>query len=355
MPKSETGWMTRDKTLAFILVVLTALAAYLCFLLAWPFLSALAWALALAVIAHPVHRYLSYKIRNDDVSAAVTLLIVALFVVLPALFVVQQIAREAAGSAAMVREQAESGEWKRAIERNPTAAPVLSWIETNIDVRSEVENIVKETTARIPKFLSASVWAGMELLITFLVLFYFFRDRRSALGLLESLSPLTHDETERMFRRISETIHVTVFGTLVVALVQGSLGALMFWWLGLPAPLLWGGVMALLSIIPLLGAFVVWIPAAIYLALQADYGKALMLAVWGGVVIALIDNLLYPVLVGNRLQLHTLPVFFSIVGGFIVFGASGLILGPVVLAVTVALIEVWRARTRGGHSVEEAA
>ncbi len=150
-----------------------------------------------------------------------------------------------------------------------------------------------------------------------------------------------------------DTIYATIYGTVAVALVQGALGGLMFWWLGLPAPLLWGKVMALLAIVPIFGAFVVWIPAAIFLALEGSWGKALILVAWGGIVIALIDNLLYPSLVGNKLRLHTVPVFIAIVGGLAVFGAAGVVLGPVTLALAVALIDIWRRRTAGGGAAEE--
>lgn len=124
----------------------------------------------------------------------------------------------------------------------------------------------------------------------------------------------------------------------------------MFWWLGLPAPLLWGAVMALLAVVPVLGAFVVWVPAALFLALNGQMGKALILAGWGIVVIATIDNLLYPVLVGKRLRLHTLLVFIAVVGGLAMFGAVGVVLGPLILALTDAIIEVWRRRTADGHA-----
>ena len=100
----------------------------------------------------------------------------------------------------------------------------------------------------------------------------------------------------------------------------------MFWWLGLPAPILWGAVMGLLAIVPVLGAFVVWLPAAKFLAASGRWGKAVILLLWGTVVVGLIDNLLYPILVGKRLRLHTVPVFFAIVGGLAVFGAAGMIL-----------------------------
>lgn len=166
--------------------------------------------------------------------------------------------------------------------------------------------------------------------------------------------PLSEPETYEVFRRINDTIHATVYGTLVVAAVQGFLGGLMFWILGLPASLLWGTLMTLLAIVPILGAFVVWVPAAIFLGLEGSWGKVLILTAWGLGVVSLIDNLLYPILVGQRLRLHTLPVFIAIVGGLALFGSSGLILGPVILAITVALVEIWRRRTAGGRAAEAA-
>jgi predicted PurR-regulated permease PerM len=123
----------------------------------------------------------------------------------------------------------------------------------------------------------------------------------------------------------------------------------MFWWLGLPAPLLWGLVMGALAVVPVLGAFIIWIPAALFLALDGSWGKALILAFWGSVIVGGIDNVIYPILVGNRLRLHTIPAFMAIIGGLIVFGPSGLILGPVVLTATMSLLEIWQHRGPRSH------
>ena len=126
----------------------------------------------------------------------------------------------------------------------------------------------------------------------------------------------------------------------------------MFWFLGLPAPVVWGAVMALLATIPVAGTFVIWAPAAVYLAASGQWGKAAILVGWGAVAIGLIDNLLYPMLVGRRLRFHPLPVFFSIVGGLAVFGAAGLVLGPITLSVTAALLDLLRRRTSGGRAAD---
>ena len=115
----------------------------------------------------------------------------------------------------------------------------------------------------------------------------------------------------------------------------------MFWWLGLQAPLLWGVVMGLLAIIPILGAFIVWIPAALFLAIDGHWGQAIVLSLWGLIVVGTIDNLLRPILVGKRLKQHTVLAFISIVGGILVFGPAGLVLGPVALTTTAVLLEIW--------------
>jgi len=150
----------------------------------------------------------------------------------------------------------------------------------------------------------------------------------------------------RLFDNVSDTVHATLYGTLVVAVVQGTLGGLMFWWLDLAAPLLWGIVMGLLAVVPVLGAFIIWIPAAIFLVLEGSGEKALLLALWGGIVVGGIDNLLYPMLVGRRLKMHTVIAFISIVGGLIVFGPSGLILGPVIFTITRLLLDIWSSQNR---------
>ena len=349
---TNEGWLSRERALAVVLAAATALAFYVCYRLAYPFLPALAWALALAVVAHPLHEWIARRVKNNNIAAGLAVAIVAAALVAPATFVAQQLAREAVKGAQALGGEIEKGSWRASMEGSPRLAPALSWVEGQVDLGAEIRRLADAVTSRVSSFVTGSIWALAELLITLFALFFFFRDRRAVLRTLRSLVPLSDAETDEVFARVADTIYATVYGTIVVAIVQGILGGLMFWWLGLPAPLLWGMVMALLAIVPVLGAFVVWVPAALYLALAGSWGKALILTAWGGIVVALIDNLLYPVLVGKKLRLHTLPVFIAIVGGIMLFGGSGLILGPVALALTVALVDVWRRRTAGGRAAE---
>ena len=323
----------------FILTVLTLIGLYLCYRLALPFLPALAWALALAVLFSPFQRWLESKVRHRNAASAISIIVIALMVVVPAFFVANRLITEIGRGAELIRAYASSGEFFRTLENHPHLAPAGHWIERQIDLPETIGRLATWLTNTTASIVRGSVMQLAVLLLTFYLLFYFLRDRHPALDSLRSLSPLTAREMERIFSRVTDTIHATVYGTLTVATIQGTLGGLMFWILGLPAPLLWGITMALLAVIPVLGAFVIWIPAAIWLATQGLWGKALLLTAWGGIVVAGIDNLIYPILVGKRLQQHSVLAFISLVGGLIFFGPSGIILGPLSITITLLLLE----------------
>ena len=337
-------WGSRSHVHTLVLMAVTIVGIYFCYRLSAPFFPALTLALALAVLFAPFHRWLVSKVKHPNLAAAICVFVIALIVVVPATFVTERIIGEAARGAETIKIMVESGEWRRAFEAHPLIAPVGHWIERQFDLPGIVKTTSSWLTATAASFVRGSVLQLIGIVLTFYVLFYFLRDRGAALESLRRLSPLSAAEMNRLFGDVVDTVHATLYGTLAVAIVQGTLGGLMFWWLGLPAPLLWGIVMGLLAVVPVLGAFVIWIPAAIFLVLEGSGGKALLLTLWGAIVVGGIDNLLYPMLVGKRLKMHTIIAFISIVGGLIVFGPSGLILGPVIFTVTRLLLEIWSSR-----------
>jgi predicted PurR-regulated permease PerM len=352
-PGGEEGWLSRDRVMAMVLIAATLITFYLCYLVLSPFLPALAFALALAVVARPLHVWLAGRIRHQGFAAGVTVAVVALLIVVPTLFVMQNIVGEAIDASRLAQRELSDGRVWETIEKYPQIASLYGWIAERVDLGGIAQQAAGFLSASTMTLLGGSVSAIVNVLITFFSLFFFLRDRDTMLKMLRSLAPLSRREADRMLGRVTDTIRATVFGTLVVAAIQGALGGLMFWWLGLPGPVLWGSVMALLSVVPVLGAFIVWIPAAIFLAIGGEWTKAIILTVWGSLVVGFIDNLLYPILVGRKLRMHTLPVFFSIVGGLVAFGTAGLILGPLVLAVAAALIDLWRMRMEDGGTAEE--
>lgn len=340
----EHSWPNSDQIRFLIVVSVTGLGLYLCYLLTVPFLASLTWALVLSVTFSHAHQNVEMRIKHPNLAAGISVAAILILVVFPVVLVVQQLAQETAKGAVYIEAQIRNGEWREALVGPPILARAVQWAEQQLDLAATAGTVSSFLTRLGTSVLLNSISHFLNLVLTFYMLFYFLRDRRVIIHKLQALSSLTSTETRYVLRRFVDTIHATVFGKLVVAAVQGTLSGLMFWWLGLPLPILWGAVMGLLSIVPVLGAFVVWVPAAIYLALEGNWGKALILTAWGMGVVATIDNILYPMLVGDRLKLHAVPTFIGAIGGVLAFGAAGLILGPAIISVTLALIKILRKR-----------
>jgi predicted PurR-regulated permease PerM len=347
--------LNRDQALVLALLAATLIAFYLCFQLALPFLSALAWAVALAIVVGPLHRRLERRFGPGNLSAGLAVAVVVLVVLGPLIFIIERLASEAVGTVLSIQEAIETGRWRQEIEKNQWLADHFHWLERQeIDFTTALQRVAGLLARYVPAIVGSSIGAGFELGLALFALFFFFRDRAMVLDALRSVVPLSPAEADGIFARVTATIEGTIYGSLTVAAIQGFLGGLMFWILDLPSPLLWGVIMAVLATMPMLGTFLVWGPAAVILLVTGHWGKAVVLVAWGALAIAMIDNLLYPFLVGKRLRLHTLLVFFSMVGGVGLYGASGLIMGPVTLVVTDGLLAIWRRRFAAAPPTPEA-
>jgi predicted PurR-regulated permease PerM len=347
LPNRKSSWPNADQLRFFIVVLVTGIGVYLCYLLTVPFLSSLTWALVLSVTFSHAHHKIEMRIKHPSLAALISVAAIMVLVVFPLVFVTQQLVGEVANGAIYFEAELRNGEWRQALPAHPVLTRAVLWIEQQLDLAGTAGSIASLVTSLGTSVLRNSISQMLNAVLTFYLLFFFLRDRKQIIRKLQTLSSLTSTETRYVLRRFVDTIHATVFGKLAVAAIQGTLSGLMFWWLGLPLPILWGAVMGMLSIIPVLGAFVIWVPAAVYLLLEGDWGKALILTAWGAGVVSTIDNILYPMLVGNRLKLHTVPAFIGAIGGIIAFGAAGLILGPAIISVTLALIKILKKRFSG--------
>ena len=324
-----------------LLMAVTVAGLYLCYRLAAPFVPAMAGALALAVVFAPLQRRLERRLGSGNIAAGLCVLVVLVLVAVPAFLIASRLLDELGRGAQATQALIDSGNWRAVFDQHALLAPVGQWLDKQFDLGALVAPAASWLTSAGASLLQGSVFQAVAAVLVFYMLFYMLRDRAAAMHALRSLSPLSEGDMSRLFSEVGDTVHATVYGTLIVAAIQGALGGLMFWWLDLPEPLLWGVVMGALAVVPVLGAFIVWVPVAIFLALEGNIGHALLLAGWGTVVVGGIENLLYPMLVGDRLKMHTLVAFVSIVGGLIVFGPSGLILGPVVFTITRLLLQIW--------------
>jgi predicted PurR-regulated permease PerM len=315
----------KNKLQTPVLAIAIILGAILCYLMALPFLPVLVWAFALAVLFTPIQRLLESKLKRPSLAAIITTLLIALIVVVPAIFVGQQLFLELVGGAQLIENMIASGSLQQALQEQPQLSLLAEKIGNYIDWSGTINTFTSWLGASAGEVVKASAFQILGLCLIFYLLFFFLRDRHAALKSILYLSLFSQTETDLLFKRIGDTIYATVYGTFLISLIQGLLGGLMFWWLGLPEPLLWGVIMGMLAIIPVLGPFIIWVPAALFLALSGNWIDSLTLTFWGVFVVGTIDNLLYPILMGNRLKLHTILAFLSIVGGLIFFGSAGLI------------------------------
>jgi predicted PurR-regulated permease PerM len=310
------------------------------------------WAGVLAVVFFPLHRRIRLRVASPSGAAILSTLLVVVLILLPATFITIAVVRELAGAA----DNLQAGVQRLS---SGTEIPVVGWIldraRTYVDIDPvAAQNFIAERLQSWGGALAAStllvvggaVGAIVQMVLVVFTLFYLFRDGDRIRAAVYAILPLERIQMHDIAVRTKEVIAATIYGVLVIAAIQGTLGTIIFSILGLPSPLLWGVVMFFLSMIPMAGAFLVWVPAAIYLALTGAYVKAAILVAWGALVISSIDNFLSPRLVGRRARLHELLIFFAVLGGLEVFGVLGLVLGPVIVAITLALIEMMRQAYR---------
>jgi predicted PurR-regulated permease PerM len=317
---------------------------YFCYRLAQPCIPSLVWAGALALVFTPLQRGIEARVKRPNLAAAISLLIVGLLVVAPATWFAQRLAEQATLVPENIQKQIAAGKWHMGGEEHPLMAHLLTRIEQQV---SSPENASIATTwfkTILSRLVKESAIAAVQVCLTLYFMFFFLRDRVRVLKAIRSFLPLSESDIDTLFCRVNDTIHATLYGMLALSALQGVLGGLMFWWLGVPSPWFWAVVAAVFAFVPVVDTFVLWLPAAVYLGLEGRWGEALVVAALGSLLVRGIENFLYPVLVKNRLRVPTVTIFVSLVGGLLLFGWSGLVLGPVILTITSALLEICAKR-----------
>lgn len=336
-----------------LLLALLGMVLYLCSKVLIPFLSIILWASVFAIVFRPTHQKVLKRIpESPSLASAYSTALVLFAIILPFIAITLAVGAElqtTLGTApARLAELVTDPDprYARQIER------ATDFLHRRIGVSEEQ---LREQAQALATRLSSVVIQGtvnvvggmLEFLVALAMivftLFYFFRDGEIMVALAQDWLPLDGMRSRMLLHRVADLIHASVYGIVVLSVIQGSLGGLAFWALGLPNPLLWAVVMSLLSTIPMLGSFVVWIPAALYLAATGVWWKAVALCLWGSLVIGMSDNVLRPVLVGQRAKMHQLMVFFSVLGGVNAFGVLGILMGPVLMALATALLAAFRA------------
>ena len=336
--RSLAGWRT------IVLFIVTLAMVVLCVVVASPFIPAITGAVALTVATRTPYDWLEKRLRHPTLTAAIGVLLVVLLIVGPVVLLVQTLGQKIVSAAALVQSGAAQDWVTETVDRTPWLNRLVDQALGIVNLRNAAQGTAGFVATKLRALLTGSIATVTQLGLMLFTLFFLFRDRRQAARAFRTLLPLKEGDRDHLIERMSNTIEATLQGSVTIAAIQGALGGIMFWILGVPGALIWAFVMAILATIPSLGTFLVWMPVAVYLAVSGHWIKASVLGGWGAFVIGTVDNLLYPTLVGTKLQLHTVPVLFAVLGGIGLFGISGIVLGPLALTTTVTLLRVWSSQ-----------
>jgi predicted PurR-regulated permease PerM len=326
-----------------------------------PFFEAILWAIILAVLFAPLQRWLRARLGGrHNVAALLSLLVILLMVILPVALVATAFLGELRTAYGMF--QAGELEVSAYLERMQGILP--GWItnqliEMGLADMAGIRQTVAGALAKAGQYIASRALVIGENTFAFILnsfimlylLFFLLRDGgRLALRIRDAI-PLDVELQGMLAGKFAEVIRATVKGSVVVALIQGALGGLIFWLLGIHAAVLWGVVMAFLSLVPAVGASLIWAPAAVYLIATGEIGQGVILITFGVLVIGLVDNFLRPILVGKSTRMPDFLVLISTLGGIAVLGISGFVTGPLIAALFIAVWDVVatsRAAERAG-------
>ena len=347
-PQSKTS--LEDKAFAALLVLVTVAFAWLL----QPYFGAVFWAAALAILFAPLQaRMLRAHPGRPNSMALLCLLLIVLLVLLPLTWVATLLVQEGA----QVYRRIQSGDINFSLYLQQIYAALPASVTALLDrlgLGSSgllQERLTEALTRGSQFFANQALSLGQDafnMVVNFFImlylLFFFLRDGQALVRRIKRLMPLGEEVKHELASKFVTVIGATVKGNIAVAMAQGALGGFIFWALGLNAPVLWGVVMAFLSLLPAVGAAVVWLPMALYLLISGQLTQGLVLLAFGVLVIGLVDNLLRPLLVGKDIKMPDYLVLLSTLGGISLFGLHGFVLGPVIAAVFIAAWELAGSR-----------
>jgi len=342
--------MNDKKKLAqfILLMAITFLMIYLCWLMIKPLVSVLLWSSILVIIFFPLYKKLVSKIKNHTLSAIITILASLLIFIIPLTLISAAVVNKLTGIASTTVSSVQ--EMINHPERGQLKF-IYDYISKYVNIEEFIKSDeLKSLAARLSETALQASWyvlggvAGTLVSIFFAIftMYYLFRDGEKIVADLPNILPLENDQAKELIKSTSDLISATIRGSLMVALIQGVLAGFMFWILGIPSYLVLGMVTMIFALIPTGGTAFVTGPVIIILAFTGEYWKAGILLVYASLVIGMVDNFLLPRLIKQKAKMNELFVFFSVIGGIQLFGILGLFLGPIILAIAIGLLTVFR-------------
>lgn len=334
--------MEKQSLQIYFFVGLLLIATFFVFLLFFPFLEVLVLSTVFGIVLTPLHRKISEKIGNkESLSAILVVILFAFIVIVPAIILTITLFNESKGIYFELISNNDIDYINKIT--NAIQGPIRNINpEFTLDLNEYAGNLADWITGHLSTILSSviSMITGMVLIL--ISLYSFLKDGSKFKKILISLSPLPDKYDEQIFEKIKQTVTTTVRGVIFIAFVQGILSGIGLWIFRIPNPTLWGSISAVASLVPGLGTAIIFIPAVIYMYIAGNIPFAIGLALWGGIIVGLIDNILGPWLYTRGTPIHPLIMLFSVLGGISVFGPIGFIFGPLIISLFFVLIDIYQ-------------
>ena len=321
-----------------------------------PFLTAVLTGIILSYIFYPVYIKIKKRIVSKNISALITCVLVILIITMPLFFVLNTLSKEAYATYILTRQKLASSEpFNVECTEDKFSCRIANYFEdkvTNPQIRYYVDTTIKGATTRITDNISNTLLTiplfVLHLFIALFVMFFLLRDGKIVVKKVEKLMPLKEKYRLLVIKRLNEMTYAVIYGSLIIAIIQGTLGGIGFFIFGVPAPLLWGMVMIFAALIPYIGSSVIWLPAALLLIFNGyvdlDTGliiRGVLLMIYGVFVVGTIDNILKPKIIGDKGGLHPILVLLGVVGGLSLFGFIGVLVGPILLAILITFMNIY--------------
>jgi len=344
------AWLN-DRQLSFIvLLVLTAASIYLAYVIFRPFLAAIFLSFVLSIAFSPLHNRILRHVRSHAVAASLTTTLVVVFILVPSILLsVKMLAQATSLSRSASQQWSSSGGFRRMSDSLFRIAghAGISDERLRTEIATRTHQLGSWAVGMVASAARGVAQQSVTAILIFFILFFLLRDREAFRAALFDLLPLPPGRLEELSAIVHKGIVNNIYGMFAVGIVQGILTALGFWITGLRAPLFWGVVAMIFSIVPLVGPIMVWLPGAVVLALYGAWGKAVLLLLWGGILVSGADYLIRPKFAGAGKDANTLLILLSFFGGVKVFGMIGIFVGPVILSVITALLRMVREERSG--------
>jgi predicted PurR-regulated permease PerM len=312
-----------------------------------PFYGAIMWALIIAMLFVPSYRWLLPRLKGRrNIAAGLVMLVVLLVGVLPFALMTASIAREAS----TIYHRLDSGDWNLGLFLHSLFDALPTWITALLERAGvgDFEHLQHQATVTLTQgsqFIATQAFGiGFDtfafiarLGVTLYLAFFLIRDGDELLQMVKSALPIPLQFKRALFDKFFTVVRATVKGSLLVAAIQGTLGGIALGFLGVKGALIWAVLMAFLSLLPLIGTSLVWMPVAAYFLLVGAVWKTIVLVVYGVVVHGLVDNVLRPILIGKDARMPDYVVMITTLGGMAVFGINGFIIGPTIAAMFIAV------------------